>query len=70
MLNNEPSLLNSVDADGRTALHWTASGGALDIARDLLARDGIEVDKPDSEGWTPLMIAGEILHRCRTTDED
>ncbi|KAG8900306.1 hypothetical protein FRB99_006126 [Tulasnella sp. 403] len=57
LLSNDPALLNSVDGDGRTALHWAASSGALDIVRDLLSHDGIEVDKRDNASWTPLMIA-------------
>lgn len=58
LLNNDPSLLNSVDSDGRTALHWAASSGALDVVRELLTHGGVEVDKRDNSQWTPLMIAG------------
>lgn len=61
LLNAEPALLNSVDSDGRTALHWACASGSLSIARELLARSGVEVDKKDGAGWTPLMIAGEWL---------
>lgn len=58
LLNANPSILNSVDSDDRTALHWAAASGGLNIARELLTRDGIEVDKKDGAGWTAMMIAG------------
>ncbi|KAG8986537.1 hypothetical protein FRB90_003936 [Tulasnella sp. 427] len=57
LLNADPNLLNSVDSDGRTALHWAASSGSTDIVRELLGYSGVEVNKKDSSGWTPLMIA-------------
>ncbi|KAG8918142.1 hypothetical protein FRC00_012809, partial [Tulasnella sp. 408] len=57
LLNADPNLLNSLDSDGRTALHWAASSGATDIVRELASKEGVEVDKKDSSGWTPLMIA-------------
>lgn len=59
LLNADPNLLNSLDSDGRTALHWAASSGATDIVRELASKEGVEVDKKDSSGWTPLMIAGK-----------
>lgn len=59
LLNADPNLLNSIDSDGRTALHWAASSGSTDIVRELVSKDGVEVDKRDSSGWTPLMIAGK-----------
>ncbi|KIO15566.1 hypothetical protein M407DRAFT_86967, partial [Tulasnella calospora MUT 4182] len=33
------------------------SSGSTDIVRELLTKGGVEVDKKDSSGWTPLMIA-------------
>jgi ankyrin repeat protein len=47
--------------DGRTALHWAASTGSIDIAR-LLIDQNAEVDKTDGSGWTPLHIAGSPLN--------
>lgn len=45
--------------DARTALHWAASSGSIDIARFLIDQNA-EVDKPDGAGWTPLHIAGSL----------
>ena len=60
LLSNDPTLLNSTDDDGRTALHWASSSSALDIVRDLLSHNEVEVDKRDNASWTPLMIAGTV----------
>jgi 26S proteasome non-ATPase regulatory subunit 10 len=57
LLVANPSIINSVDADGRTALHWAASSGALDITRYLID-NGAEVDERDAGGWSALHIAG------------
>ena len=46
--------------DGRTALHWAAFSGALDITQYLLEQKA-EVDRIDGGGWTPLHIAGMHL---------
>jgi ankyrin repeat protein len=49
--------------DGRTALHWAStSPGGVEIVQFLLQQNGIEVDKPDGSGWTPLHIAGKNFH--------
>ncbi|TFK27833.1 ankyrin [Coprinopsis marcescibilis] len=56
LLSENPSLLNSVDVDERTPLHWAASSGSVDIARFLIDQKA-EVDKVDNSGWTPLHIA-------------
>ncbi|KAF9790637.1 ankyrin repeat-containing domain protein [Thelephora terrestris] len=58
--NKNPSVVNSVDVDGRTALHWAAFSGALDITQYLLEQKA-EVDKIDGSGWTALHIAGILL---------
>jgi len=46
--------------DGRTALHWAAFSGSLDIMQFLLEQKA-EVDKIDGSGWTALHIAGMYL---------
>ena len=40
---------------GRTALHWAAMGGNIEIVRMLLDA-GVPVDAPDKNGWTPLSL--------------
>ncbi|KAI0926197.1 hypothetical protein AcW1_010362 [Taiwanofungus camphoratus] len=57
----DAKLVNSVDIDGRTPLHWAASSESLDIARYLIDQ-GAEVDCSDSLGWTPLHIAASAGH--------
>ncbi|KAJ2918465.1 hypothetical protein MD484_g1940, partial [Candolleomyces efflorescens] len=56
LVADDPNLINSLDVDERTPLHWAASSGALDIVR-LLVDQKAEVDLPDNSGWTPLLIA-------------
>jgi ankyrin repeat protein len=58
LLSTDRNLVNTSDADGRTALHWAASSGALDIVR-LLIDKGAEVNKQDASGWTALHISGQ-----------
>ncbi|KAI0316731.1 Psmd10 protein [Amylostereum chailletii] len=56
LISEDPELLNSIDADDRTALHWAASSGADEVARYLIDHKA-EIDKGDASGWTPLHIA-------------
>jgi ankyrin repeat protein len=44
--------------DERTALHWAASAGAIEIIQDLISHKAT-IDPKDNSGWTPLMIAGK-----------
>ncbi|KAI0063084.1 putative proteolysis and peptidolysis-related protein [Artomyces pyxidatus] len=44
LVTEDPKLVNSVDDDGRTPLHWAASNGHIDIALYLIEK-GAEVDK-------------------------
>ncbi|KAF7424687.1 hypothetical protein PC9H_009998 [Pleurotus ostreatus] len=60
LLSDQPEIIDSIDADGRTPLHWAASSGATDIVRYLLDRKA-DVDKLDSSGWTALHIAGTLI---------
>jgi len=56
LVNGDPKLINAVDADGRTPLHWAASSGSFEIASFLIDKNA-KVDEPDNSGWTPLHIA-------------
>ncbi|KAI0649177.1 ankyrin repeat-containing domain protein [Trametes meyenii] len=56
LVSQDPKLVNAVDEDGRTPLHWAASSGSVDIARYLIDQ-GADVNRGDSGGWTPLHIA-------------
>jgi len=56
LISEDPLVVNSVDIDGRTALHWAAFSGALDITQYLLEQKA-EVDKIDESGWAALHIA-------------
>ncbi|TFK50202.1 ankyrin [Heliocybe sulcata] len=59
LVSEDAKLVDAVDADQRTPLHWAASTGSLDVARYLLS-SGAQVDKLDGSGWTALHIAGLI----------
>jgi len=61
LVAEDAKLINSVDADARTPLHWAASAGSIDLVRFLIDQQA-EVDKSDSLGWTPLHIAVSAGH--------
>ena len=58
-------MVNVADEDGRTMLHWAASGGQTQVAELLLralCEDGghnarEHIDLHDGSGWTPLHIS-------------
>ncbi len=65
---NKPELLglliaagvdvNTVDEYGATTLYWTASNiGTVECMKLLLAAPGIDVNKANNNGWTPLFKA-------------
>ncbi|VDL95857.1 unnamed protein product, partial [Schistocephalus solidus] len=41
---------------GRNVLHWSASGGHLELVKYLIEA-GAKSDEADESGWTPLMIS-------------
>lgn len=43
------------DSDGRTLLHWAASGGRMDVVDYLMTIEGVKVNSRDESQWTPLM---------------
>ena len=49
--------------DGRTALHWAGSGSNLGVTQLLLSYSP-DLEARDTMGWTPLMVAGELLKMC------
>lgn len=53
--------VDSVDANGRTALHWAAWRGDGPTV-NLLIQHGAEVNKTDYEGFTPLSRAAQAGH--------
>lgn len=67
LVSGEAKQVNAVDVDQRTALHWAASSGAVDIARFLIDQKA-EVDKKDGSGWTPLHIAVSAGHEDLVRD--
>ncbi|KAJ3161457.1 hypothetical protein HDU86_007239 [Geranomyces michiganensis] len=56
LVTANPDAVHAKDEDGRTALHWAASGKHLEITRALLAA-GADATKADDGGMTALHIA-------------
>ena len=50
----------TMDKKGRTPLHWAAVLGYSD-AMMLLLPSGAVVNALDQQGYTPLMLAGDLL---------
>jgi ankyrin repeat protein len=59
LLDKDPSLLNSVDDDHRTALHYAAASDALEVTQVLLEK-GADANRQSRVGVTPLMWAMEF----------
>lgn len=51
------------DVAKKTALHWAAEGGHIDVAR-LLVADGADVNAKDFSNYTPLHAAGYNGHEA------
>ncbi|ETV69707.1 hypothetical protein H257_14563 [Aphanomyces astaci] len=51
---------NAVDEDERTALHWAASSGYIDVVEYLA--EITQLDRQDDSGWTALMSATSAGH--------
>ncbi|XP_060535253.1 ankyrin repeat domain-containing protein 33B-like [Cylas formicarius] len=71
--------LNAVDCSGRTLLSYAASNGSIDILEIILQLQGLDPNKPDNEGNTPLHFAAQagqveclncLASRCRGVDID
>ncbi len=52
--------VNAVDEDERTALHWAAAAGHMEVVEYLT--DKSKIDHQDDAGWTPLMSAASAGH--------
>lgn len=61
-LRNYPQLLEEVDSQGMTLLHWACDRGAEDIVQ-LLLKAGTSINKQDREGQTALHYASSCGHR-------
>jgi hypothetical protein len=56
IIDTNPSVVEAVDDDGRTALHLVAATRAINIAETLIAK-GAKVNVSNKTGWTPLHFA-------------
>ena len=56
LLRKFPTIWQSRDTEGCTALHAAASSGAMDMGQ-LLVRAGAMVREPDNDGWEALHYA-------------
>lgn len=59
----EEVLLNSVDDEGRTALHYVCGKGNERCVKALLEFEGIEMNSGDKDGYTPLHIAAGYMYQ-------
>lgn len=61
---------DATDANGRSALHAAVEGGHVDVVRALVALSdvprGVDVNRVDSSGTTPLALALDDAHRSGT----
>lgn len=49
--------VNTVNDNGWSAVMFAVGGGQINIIEELTAR-GADIDLPNNDGYTPLMIAG------------
>ncbi|EJD76142.1 hypothetical protein LOAG_16844 [Loa loa] len=57
LLQKFDTLRSGKDDSGRTAVHWAASGGCLEIVQFCVSQQESDAIAMDDMGWTPLMIA-------------
>lgn len=57
LLQQDSNLTFSKDESGRTAIHWAASGGCLELVQYCVALCEEAAASGDDMGWTPLMIS-------------
>lgn len=51
--------LDQVDKAGNSLLHLAAGSGQTKVVRALLEKKNLEADRPNGEGWTPLLMGAE-----------
>jgi ankyrin repeat protein len=57
--------VDRADEQGRTPLSWTVTKGDFHETADALISAGADVNRPDKDGFTPLMRAALLSHvRC------
>ena len=56
LVQANPKLVTSKDAEGKTALHWAATGGHKEVVQFLLDSKA-DVHAKDNDGKTPLDLA-------------
>src|SRR5687768_2558684 len=57
-LAKQKAIVNAVDSDGTTALHWTVRANNLETSQLLIA-SGANVKTADRYGITPIILAAE-----------
>ncbi|KHN88329.1 26S proteasome non-ATPase regulatory subunit 10 [Toxocara canis] len=57
LLQKYANLAFAKDDSGRTAIHWAASGGCLEIVQFCVCLRDEDAISVDDMGWSPLMIA-------------
>jgi ankyrin repeat protein len=67
MLQRNPSLVSSKDADGRTPLHWATEKATRKEVFELLLTNGANVNAKDKDGRSPLAWAA-MLRRDDVAD--
>jgi len=61
LLNENPELVNRIDENGMTGLHWAADRGHVEIVM-LLLNNGSSLNAEDDEGQTALQYAVSCGH--------
>ncbi|XP_039286804.1 photoreceptor ankyrin repeat protein [Nilaparvata lugens] len=73
------AVLNAADSSGRTAVSYISSNGPVSILESIIQLPGIDINKPDNEGNTPLHFAAQagqveavnfLLSRCSGIEVD
>ena len=58
IIKGDDSLVNAVDLEGKSPLHYAVLNEHIDVIKFLLI-NGAEINCPDQKGWTPLHCAGQ-----------
>lgn len=54
--------VDAEDADKRTALHWAAANGRIELVEFLVNEKNANINHADEDKWTPLMSAASAGH--------